>query len=46
MKFVFIEGATPIDEDEKQALIPKHLQMQYELNEFENLNNDQLRYYF
>ena len=38
MKFVVIEGATPIDEDEKQALIPKHLQMQYELNEFENLN--------
>ena len=38
MKFVFIEGATPIDEDEKQALIPKHLQMQHELNEFENLN--------
>lgn len=38
MKFVFIEGATPIDEDEKLSLIPPHLQTQDELNAFENLN--------
>jgi Fic-DOC domain mobile mystery protein B len=38
MKFVFIEGATPIDEDERLSLIPKHLQDQEELNGFENLN--------
>jgi Fic-DOC domain mobile mystery protein B len=38
MKFVFIEGATPIDEDERHALIPRHLQTQEELNAFENLN--------
>lgn len=28
MKFIFIEGATPIDEDERLSLIPKHLQDQ------------------
>ena len=38
MKFIFIEGATPIDEDERLSLIPKHLQDQEELNAFENLN--------
>jgi Fic-DOC domain mobile mystery protein B len=41
MKFVFIEGATPIDEDERQSLIPRHLQTQDELNAFENLNISQ-----
>ncbi len=38
VKFVFIDGATPIDEDERHALIPRHLQTQDELNAFENLN--------
>lgn len=38
MKFVFIDGATPIDDDEKHGLIPRHLQTQDELNAFENLN--------
>lgn len=38
MKFTFIEGATPIDEDERQSLIPRHIQTQDELNAFENLN--------
>ena len=38
MKFSFIEGATPIDPDEAQGLIPKHLQTQEELNAFEHMN--------
>lgn len=42
MKFIFIEGATPIDEDERQDLIPRHIQTQDELNAFENLNIAQI----
>ncbi len=38
MKYIFIEGATPIDEDERQDLIPRHIQTQDQLNAFENLN--------
>lgn len=38
MKFEIIEGATPIDPNEADGLIPKHLQTQSELNAFEHLN--------
>lgn len=38
MKFVYPEGATPIDPDEAQALIPAHITIQRELNEWESQN--------
>ncbi len=38
MKFEYAEGATPIDEDEAAGLIPKHLALQKELNEWEQNN--------
>ncbi len=38
MKFVYPEGATPLNEEERQALIPSHIRTQEELNAFENLN--------
>ncbi|MGV7209437.1 mobile mystery protein B [Oxalobacteraceae bacterium A2-2] len=31
-------GATPLDPDEAAGLIPKHVTLQHELNEFEHLN--------
>ena len=38
MKFIYPEGATPLDEDERNALIPKHIMLQSELNEWEQTN--------
>ena len=38
MRFVYSEGATPIDPDEAQALIPGHITTQSELNEWESQN--------
>ena len=38
MKFVYPEGATPIHEDEAEALIPAHVTTRSELNEWESQN--------
>lgn len=38
MKFIYPEGATPLDEDERNALLPKHIVLQAELNEWEQTN--------
>jgi Fic-DOC domain mobile mystery protein B len=38
MKFTYPFGATPIDGDELEALIPKHMNLQTELNEWEQAN--------
>ena len=38
MKFVYPEGATPINEDEAAGLIPNHITIQSELNEWESQN--------
>lgn len=38
MKFVYPEGATPLDGDEAASLLPKHITLQSELNEWEQLN--------
>lgn len=38
MKFIYPEGATPLDEDEREALVPKHIMLQSELNEWEQIN--------
>ena len=38
MKFIYPEGATPLDEDERMALRPKHVTLQTELNEWEQAN--------
>ncbi|MBA3813803.1 MAG: mobile mystery protein B [Alphaproteobacteria bacterium] len=38
MKFIYPYGATPIDGDESEALIPKHITLQTELNEWEQTN--------
>lgn len=38
MKFTYPTGATPLDEDERNALIPKHMTLQSELNEWEQTN--------
>ena len=38
MSFVYPKGATPIDPDEAQALIPDHITTQSELNEWESQN--------
>ena len=38
MKLVYPPGATPIDPDEAAGLIPSHLTLQRELNEFEEAN--------
>lgn len=38
MKFEYAPGATPIDLDEAAGLIPAHLTLQRELNEYEEVN--------
>jgi len=38
MKFEYSPGATPIDADEARGLIPAHLTLQRELNEYEEAN--------
>jgi len=38
MKFEYAPGATPIDPDEASGLIPSHLTLQRELNEYEEAN--------
>ncbi len=38
MKFKYPEGATPINEDEAEDLIPSHIYLQNELNEYEQAN--------
>ena len=38
MKFEYAPGATPIDPDEETGLIPAHLTLQRELNEYEEAN--------
>jgi Fic-DOC domain mobile mystery protein B len=38
MKFNYPEGATPLDGDELEALLPKHITLQSELNEWEHMN--------
>ena len=38
MKFQYPLGATPLDEDEAQDLIPHHITLQSQLNEWEHLN--------
>lgn len=38
MKLEYPPGATPIDADEAAGLIPSHLTLQRELNEFEEAN--------
>lgn len=38
MKFEYAPGATPIDADEARGLIPAHLTLQRELNEYEETN--------
>jgi Fic-DOC domain mobile mystery protein B len=38
MKFHYPSGATPLDPDETDALIPKHIFLQAELNEWEQRN--------
>jgi Fic-DOC domain mobile mystery protein B len=38
MKFEYAPGATPIDADESLGLIPAHLTLQRELNEYEEAN--------
>ena len=38
MRFEYAPGATPIDLDEAKGLIPAHLTLQRELNEYEEAN--------
>ena len=38
MKFEYPAGATPIDPDEAAGLIPAHVTLQRELNEYEETN--------
>lgn len=38
MRFVYPEGAIPVDQDEEAALIPDHITIQAELNEWESQN--------
>ena len=38
MKLVYSYGATPLDPDEIEGLIPEHLQDQRDLNEWEQAN--------
>ena len=38
MMFAYPEGATPIDADEERVLIPDHITVQRELNEWESQN--------
>jgi hypothetical protein len=38
MKFVYPEGATPYNQDDAVALIPKHITAQKQLNEWEQSN--------
>lgn len=47
MKFKYPFGATPIDDDELTDLIPQHITLQKELNEWEqaNINKAAAKYY-
>ncbi|RPI19822.1 MAG: mobile mystery protein B [Ignavibacteriae bacterium] len=47
MKFEYPKGATPIDADEAEGLIPSHITLQKELNEWEehNIADAALKYY-
>lgn len=38
MKFVYPPGATPVDANEAEGLIPSHISLQSELNEWEEAN--------
>ena len=38
MQFEYAPGATPIDPDEAQGLIPKHISTQADLNACEEMN--------
>jgi Fic-DOC domain mobile mystery protein B len=38
MRFEYAPGATPIDPNEAEGLIPAHLTLQHELNEYEEAN--------
>ena len=38
MRFEYAPGATPIELDEAKGLIPAHLTLQHELNEYEESN--------
>lgn len=38
MKFIYPEGATPFNQDDASALIPKHITTQDQLNEWEQAN--------
>ncbi|ARN84286.1 mobile mystery protein B [Candidatus Nucleicultrix amoebiphila] len=38
MKFIYPEGATPFNQDDAAALIPKHITTQDQLNEWEQVN--------
>jgi hypothetical protein len=38
MRFEYVPSATPIDPDEAKGLIPSHLTLQRELNEYEESN--------
>jgi len=38
MKFLYPEGATPYNQDDKNALLPSHIATQKELNEWEEAN--------
>ena len=38
MKFIYPEGATPYNQDDAAALIPKHITTQKQLNEWEQDN--------
>lgn len=38
MRFEYAPGATPIDPDEAAGLIPAHITLQHELNEYEEAN--------
>ncbi|BFD45611.1 mobile mystery protein B [Candidatus Tisiphia endosymbiont of Ditula angustiorana] len=38
MRFIYAEGATPLNQDEINNLLPKHLTTQSELNEWEQYN--------
>jgi Fic-DOC domain mobile mystery protein B len=38
MKFIYPEGATPFNQDDAMALLPKHITTQAQLNEWEQAN--------
>ena len=43
MKLDYPSGATPLDPDEIQGLLPDHITLQSQLNEFEEANIGQAR---